>query len=77
MSDPSVEPPLEHDPLDEHLDTNRKEPPSSRWRRWMRRALTGGAATLVLVFLVLAGAWFAFPLPKDMLHPGPAGALVS
>lgn len=80
MSDPSVEPPLEHDPLDDHLDTSRKEPLSSRRRRWMRRALAGGVATLALGFLglalVLVGAWFAFPLPKDMLHPGPAGALV-
>ena len=49
---------------------------SGRWRRALRAAITAGLMTVVGGAATFVGLWHIFPLPEDMLHPGPGGALV-
>jgi penicillin-binding protein 1C len=49
---------------------------SARWRRAIRRVVVTGLVLVVGGGVMFAALWKLFPLPEDMLHPGPGGALV-
>ncbi len=61
---------------DDVVATSGHRPAASRRRRWLRGLLAGSIVAAILATTGLLTAWFAFPLPDDMLRPGPAGALV-
>ncbi|MBC04647.1 MAG: hypothetical protein CMJ34_15295 [Phycisphaerae bacterium] len=55
--------------------TNRRSGPG-RWRRWVGHVFMASAWTVSILITGLTIAWIAFPLPEDILHPGPGGGMV-
>lgn len=47
-----------------------------RLKRFCARTLAGSCVLVVLATAMFVGAWIAWPLPEDFLHPGPPGGLV-
>ena len=57
-------------------DDPKNECSRSRWSRITCALGITSSGSTALLFTAFVFAWFAFPLPEDILHPGPSGGLV-